>query len=275
MKDGIYPGMSRAEYDSIDAINQSTLKHFKKSAAHARLAITNPKEPTSAMDFGNAFHCAVLEPNRFADTYVIAPNLGNRSNADKAAWGEFRANNIGKEIVTLDEMARIKAMKDACYTHPIVSKLLNGGGKNEICVVWTDKETGLRCKSLLDRTTRFMDWTVVVDLKTCEDASPNEFARAAAKYGYHEQSAFYLAGLDALAPASRRFFFVAVEKSEPHGIVIYEPDEVSLGHGRAAFRRHLTMYAQCKSTDIWPSYPIGITPLPMQSWAIEVEAPND
>lgn len=275
MEDGIYAGLKREEYSSIPAVSQSTLKLFRKTAAHARAAMLSPKEPTDAMDFGNAFHCAVLEPLKFADSYVLAPNVGNRSAADKAIHAEFREANRGKEIVTLEEMTRVKAMKEACYSNKIVASLLNGGGKNEVGVIWTDKETGLRCKALLDRVTNFVGYTVILDLKTCTDASPTEFARAAAKYGYHEQAAFYLEGLNALAPAPRRFFFVSVEKAEPYCVAIYELSDESLGHGRTAFRKHLNLYAQCKASDNWPGYPTGIMPLSIPSWAIESEVVND
>lgn len=274
MKDDIYPNLSRADYDAIDAVNQSTLKLFRKTAAHARQAITNPKAPTAAMDLGNAIHCMILEPKRFADSYVIAPQIGNRSKVDKEAWDAFRDNNRGKEIITLDEMTVCKAVKDACYANPVVAELLQGGGKNEVGVVWTDKETGLRCKALLDRVTTFVGGTVIVDLKSCQDASYEEFRRQSAKLGYHEQAAFYLEGLNALAPASRRFFFVAIEKVEPFCVAVYELEDESLKHGRVAFRKHLNMYAQCKATGIWPGYAAGIMPLSIPSWAIETEDAN-
>lgn len=271
MNDGIYPGMSRAEYFAIKAVNQSLLKQFSRSAAHAREYMMHPPEPTESMDNGNAIHCAVLEPKRFAETYVVSPKFDRRLKADKEAWAEFEKNNAGKEIIDEDTMLMCRAITENCYTDPVINRILAGKGHSELCVVWTDTETGLRCKALLDCVVKFQGFTFIVDLKSTKDASSEAFAKQCANLGYHEQAAFYLEGLNAIAPMERRFLHIAVEKVRPFCAAVYELQDDSINAGRFDFRTHLNQYAECLRTNVWPGYPSGITPLQIPFWAMKGE----
>lgn len=271
ISDGIYPGMSRAEYHAIKAVNQSLLKQFARSAAHAREYMMHPPEPTEAMDDGNAIHCAVLEPKRFADTYVVSPRFDRRLKADKEAWAEFEKNNAGKEIIDEDTMLMCRAITENCYADPVINRILAGKGHSELCVVWTDVETGLRCKALLDCVVKFQGFTFIVDLKSTKDASPEAFGKQCANLGYHEQAAFYLEGLNTIAPMERRFLHLAVEKVRPFCAAVYELQDDSINAGRFEFRAHLNQYAECLRTNVWPGYPSGITPLNIPVWAMSRE----
>lgn len=269
IQDGIHKGLSRSEYESIPAVNQSTLKLFRKTAAHAREYMQHPQKPTEAMNLGNAIHCAILEPAKFESNYIVAPKIDRRTALGKAEWVQFEEDNRGKEIISQDDYDVCKAMVLACYGDPVVTQLLSGPGTNELAVVWTDKETGMRCKALLDHVTSFAGYTAVIDLKSCGDASQSEFARSIAKYAYHEQAAFYLDGLNVLAENYRRFFFIAIEKVAPYGIAIYELEDESMKQGQIAFRKHLNQYAECVKTNIWPGYVSGICPIQIPTWAME------
>lgn len=229
--DGLYPGTTREAYERIEAINFSILKHYRRSPAHARQAMLHPERPTEAMEFGSAFHLAVLEPQSFGKEVVAAPKVDRRTAA------------------------------------ALVKELLSSPGKNELAVVWTDRPTGLRCKALLDRVTQWAGWTVVIDFKTCEDASPDSFARACGRYSYHEQAAFYLQGLHTLAPINRRWLWVAVEKSEPYGVATYEPDRDSMIEGEIVVRDHLTLHARCLRDNNWPGYIAQVNALRLPRYA--------
>jgi hypothetical protein len=170
--------------------------------------------PRSAAPNGGAFkrhaigfslaHCAVLEPDELSKRYAIAPD--RRSNAGKAAAAEMSANGI--EAVSEPEMALALNMADAVRQHPYAAALL-ADGKAEQSFWWDDKATGQRCKCRPD----WYQGTTIVDLKTCQDASPGAFARACATFGYHTQAAHYLNGTFA-----DRFVFVAVEKTYPYAL---------------------------------------------------------
>lgn len=267
--DGIHKGLTRREYESIEAVNQSVLKMFAKTPAHARESMLHPKEPTDAMNFGAALHAALLEPKRFESDYVIAPKFDRRTKEGKEAWAAWEDSNRDKEIIASDDMGAIQSMQQSCFADPVFKSLLTGQGTNEIAVVWTDEKTGLRCKALLDRVTKYAGYTVVLDIKSARDASELEFGRSVFRLGYHVQAAFYLEGLRVLAPIDRRFFFGAVEKQSPYCVALYELDDEAIAQGRVTFRRYLDSYAQCMNTNVWPGYRSGITPLALPSWATE------
>lgn len=272
--DGIHKGLTRREYESIEAVNQSILKHFAKTPAHAREYMIHPPEPTDAMNFGSALHCALLEPKRFETAYVVPPKFDRRTKEGKDGWAQWENENRGKEILGFDEMEAIKTMAANCYNDPVAKSLLTSPGSNEVAVVWTDKKSGLRCKALLDRVTSCVGYTVVVDIKSARDASELEFGRAVFRLGYHVQAAFYLEGLRVLAPSDRRFFFVAVEKVPPYCVALYELDDEAIRQGRALVRRYLDTYAECMATGVWPGYPSGVSPLSLPSWATEIGGEN-
>jgi len=267
LKDGLYPGMTRTDYEAIEAINCSRLKHFKKSAAHAREYMLHPAPPSEAMDFGSAFHCAILEPERFQKDYVVAPQVDRRTKAGKDTWSQFEELHRGKELLAADDFDTLKGMRESCMSDKVVSELLSSPGKNEVCAVWTDLVTGLRCKCLIDRITRWAGWTVVLDFKTADNASPPIFSLAIAKYQYHEQAAFYLDGLKTLSDLPRKWLFVAIEKKRPYALACYELGEAELALGKEMFQAHLKQYKSCVETNIWPSYPSGVTTIRLPKWS--------
>lgn len=268
VNDGLHP-QTRASYNRIEAVNYSLLKHFDRSPAHVREQELRPKEATDAMALGTAIHCAVLEPKKFATKYVVAPTVDGRTKAGKEAMAEFTTASVGKSMIGSEEMEVVRFISESmCET---ARTLLSSPGRNEFAAVWTDPETGLRCKGIIDRLTTYLGWTVIVDIKTCQNASAWAFKGSVAKYKYHEQAAFYLHGLDCLAPAQRRFLWVAIETERPYGVAVYEPDEETLEEGRKLYRQHLRMYAECKSNNTWPGYADGISPLSLPKWALTWE----
>ncbi len=268
LRDGLYPGITRPEYERIEAVNYSTLKHFHRTPAHAHEYMVHPKDPTEAMDLGTAGHRAILEPARLASEYAVGPKVDKRTKAGKDAWLAFEDANRGKLFLDEEEMLACRTMTEQVYAHETARQLLSSPGKNEVGVVWTDKPTGLRCKALLDRITVFAGWTVVVDLKTCRDASRWAFANAVARLLYHEQAAFYLQGLDAAASLPRRFLWVAVENERPHCAAVYEPDDGMLREGKLLAREHLESYARCRDRNQWPGYPSAIEEIQLPAWAL-------
>jgi hypothetical protein len=269
MKDGIYPGMSRSDYEQIEAVNWSVLKHFRRTPAHAREFMLHPPAPTESLEFGSAFHCAVLEPERFQTAYAVPPKFDRRTTIGKQGWAQWEEEHRGVECVHPDDMAAIHGMRESLLGNEIVASILSAQGKNEVAVVWTDPETGLRCKGLLDRICTYAGWTTVLDLKSTPDAGEWSFSGSFGKYQYHGQAAFYLWGLETLAPLDRQFIFAAVEKDRPHCVAVYKPDEDAILAGRAKFRRYLTQFRECQSTGIWPGYPVEICRLSVPRWEVE------
>jgi exodeoxyribonuclease VIII len=206
------------------------------------------------MKLGSLTHCAVLEPDQLAARYGIAPD--RRTNAGKAVAAEMEASGI--EAVTSTDMEQALAMAASVRSHQAAAALLRDG-KAEQSFWWDDKLTGLRCKCR-------PDWyvgTTIVDLKTTIDASPKSFAASVARWRYAIQQSHYLAGTFA-----ERFVFIAVEKTYPYAVGVYELDETAALHGSTERRSNLQTIADCRAISEWPGYGNTIQPLSLPNWAL-------
>jgi hypothetical protein len=129
-----------------------------------------------------------------------------------------------------------------------------------------DAEFGMFCKIRCDLVTSVEGMTRLVDLKSARDASPWGFSRDANLYHYAGQVAFYLRGLDAVAPFERSAAFIAVEK-DPAVVVCYDLGPASLEVGRDEVKRAMTTFVEAESAQKWPGYPDGILELP--AWKLK------
>jgi PDDEXK-like domain of unknown function (DUF3799) len=270
---GIYRDVPMAEYHRWPGVNFSKLKLFERSPAHAREEMLHPKLPTEAQDLGTAVHSAVLEPDRFAADYVVGPDCGRKSKIDKDAWAEFEARNPTALILDADDAEVCRGVSASVWAHPVMRELLTSKGASELCIVWYDATTGLRCKARIDRLGIVAGWSVLADLKTAgdglTDASPDGFAKACARYLYHVQAAHYLAGMAALHERDRKFWHLACEKSAPFACAVYELSEGALAQGEQQRQRWLHRFAECERTENWPGYPTHVQPLDLPRWAQE------
>ncbi len=263
MKPQILPGISRADYDKIDALNISLLIEGEKSMAHLDYVRKHPKESTPAMEKGTAVHLAVFEPEIFEQS--VESYEGIRRGKE---WEKFKADNPGSLILKTNDFDAVADIRDALRAHPRVKELLDAKGTGEMGAVWTDAETGILCKGLLDRFCQCWGYSIVLDLKTTTDARPVEFATTVYKLNYHTKAAWYLDGLAAISDVPRRFLWIAVESEGYHGISIYDPSDNMLQKGRQNYRALLTRYADCLKTGVWPGYPIGEDSLELPKWSL-------
>ena len=149
----------------------------------------------------------------------------------QSTWAQFQAENADRIVLTADEMDECRDLSRAVGAHPVAAELLKSPGHREVSLVWKDALSGLLCKARPDAFVKWDGYSTIVDLKTTRDASPRGFAREVAIHGYHLQAAWYLAGADVLSPVARRFVFVAVEKTPPYCVGLYELDSAALDAG--------------------------------------------
>jgi exodeoxyribonuclease VIII len=206
------------------------------------------------MKLGSLTHCAVLEPDELSSRYGIC--LPRNTKAGKEMAAEMEAAGI--EAVTASEMEQAIAMAGSVRSHQAAAALLRDG-KAEQSFWWDDTPTGLRCKCRPDWYTG----NTIVDLKTTTDASPKGFARSVAQWRYAIQQNHYLAGTFA-----ERFVFIAVEKTYPYAVGVYELDEAAALYGETERRNNLQTIADCRAISEWPGYGNTIQPLSLPSWAL-------
>lgn len=251
-------GLSFDEYRAIDAANLSTLKHLLKSAAHYRHALLDTDEDTDAKKLGRCGHTAILEPEAFKARTALWSEGTRRGKV----WDAFRAAHATREILKPPEWDQCLALSAAVRANLQASALLSGG-RSEVSIVWTDEETGIRCKARVD----YLRPDVIGDLKTCRDASPAGFGKQAWNLGYHVQAAFYQEAVRVAFGDVRPFKFVAAETSAPYVAQVYAtPDEV-LEIGREQYRQLLRALKEYRERDQWPGYAETELDLELPRWA--------
>lgn len=233
----------------------------------AAMDATEEREATPSMILGRAFHCAVLEPEKFDERYAVKPNgLDRRTKAGKEAFAAWEADNAGKEALDAEQMETIQGMRDSMMAHPLVAAIWKHAGKSEQTILSRDEATGLALKCRIDRI--FPALKIAIDLKTCASARPDDFARAVANFRYYVQAAFYRDLLEKTGDGEPwSFVFIAVETKAPYSTAVYQVSDW-LPLGTACYRRDLETLAECITTDEWRGYEVPNDELPMPKWLV-------
>ena len=260
---GVFNCYTNAEYHAAEGVSKSDLDLIHRSPAHFKGA---EREETAAMRFGTAFHAAVLENDRFNETYTVISG-DKRTKAVKEAIKEAEA--AGKIVLDEDDFHALHFMAQGVFKNTIAAKLLNGAAIEHSVFSETD---GVRVKCRPDGWQ--MDKGLLFDLKSTDDASPDGFARTCAKYRYHVQDAFYrhvIASLTGEDADKLSFIFVAVEKKPPYAVALYSLDELAKLQGWVEAREDLRTYREAAETDTWRGYSPRIETLSLPRWAVAVE----
>jgi exodeoxyribonuclease VIII len=259
--------MHTVKYDEIDALNWSTLVHMATSAKLLAWRKDHPREETKALRMGTAIHCAVLEPERFARSYLAQPDLGDgRTKAGKEARAAWDASRDPSAIVLdADEHELVVRCATATREHHAVRELLRGGHAEQV-LTWTDEETGLACKGRLD----YLAPAYLIDLKSMRAETLGAFAREVAGRLYHGQLAWYLDGaiaskrVDALAS---QVICIGIQTVEPYDVVPGRIMPEDIERGRALYRGLLRRYVECRAANWWPGLAPGVVNLQLPMWA--------
>ena len=234
---------TKPDYFAIKRLSNSAMKYFKLSPMHYLHYISDSeKKVTTAMVFGSAFHCMILEAEKFDDCFAMLPQLDRRTNAGKDAARIFEQENIGKQIITADEHATLIEMQTKIFAHEPSMELLNQVKEAEKEVLWSDKITGIELKGKLDG----LGNNFILDLKTCQSAQPNQFAVHAFDYDYHRQAALYVDGCAANSIPANNFYFIAIEKEPPYGISVNRASEAFVENGRKDYQQILENFRYWK-----------------------------
>ncbi|MBA9078294.1 PD-(D/E)XK nuclease-like domain-containing protein [Rufibacter quisquiliarum] len=266
---------TNAEYHAKrDYINASGLKTIiQKSPFH--LANAEEKEPTPAMLFGTAYHTYVLEPLDFLDQYWSLdlskkpePLQDFRNTKNKEWKASQEAKNTGKTLISNEDILRLVAMKDVLFANPTIAGFLIDGDYE--LSHYHEDFYGARVRVRPD----YLKPKVIVDLKTCEDASPEGFARQCHNFGYHIQAALYTDVLESIYGVSRKFVFICQEKTYPYAAQAYAASDSMIEQGRYEYSLALETYKKCLATGEWPGYEMyaqpemrGLIELDLPTWA--------
>lgn len=255
------PGISRSELWRLNPRAGGTPEKFL-------WAQKNPKTTTPAMLLGILAHKALLEPEKFDEDFVTAPDVDRRTKDGKAAWAAFQAEAKKRTVVPYDSWLLACKMAEAANSTPFVKALLNG--KREHPIFWTDPDTGEQCKVRLDCLSDFDGTPIIIDYKTTTDATSGAFSRKSANMGYDFQSGMYSEAVEQKTGIKPRFVFIVQETEEPFAVNLFEADDEFIQHGKDIYRELLGIYHECKTTGDWYGY-LGPKPvisrLSLPAWA--------
>lgn len=224
--------MTNDEYDRIQAINYSALRVGRTSIPrmHAMLTGQLPAFESASLAMGTMLHAAMQHGNDWTKAYAIRPDgIDRRTKAGKDAYAAWLATvpagaTILESASDASAVLLVEEMRRSIMSHPLGRTLATHPGESEVMIAMH----GRKCR--IDKVCRLGDGTpaMLVDWKTTLDASPGGFARSAAKYGYHQQAAWYTDLAERHFGKRLPFVFVAVESSAPHSVGVYQllPDQL-------------------------------------------------
>lgn len=250
-------------------VSQSQLKELARSPAHLRQYLDHPPESTPDQIIGHITHTAILEPHLFETCCWMRPANYQNKKGEWKRWNgnateakDWKAAHSDRPIVPFDTYAEIEGMREAVRKHPAAALALREGAA-EMCLFCEDPETGVQQKCRTD----WLSGTAIVDVKTCQDASPTGFAKTIANFGYAIQAAYNLDIAAWLGLKKEVFIFIAVEKKPPYATAVYQLDDAAIEIGRSQYRRLLARYMECLSSEKWPAYSSNIEFLSLPAWS--------
>jgi len=268
IQEGIYTNLHSEDYHGDkNSISRSALMDFKRNPRRYWAKHLNPDRPVEeskpSWEFGTAFHTLILEPHLFESNYFILPKKVLLKDVGRELYDEYKnkekeAEGTAKTVLSLEDYERLSAMRDSLYANQRAKGLIEGA-VYESSYFWKDEHTGLMVKSRPD----ILHSNIYVDLKTIDDASPQNFQRNMVKGGYHIQSAMVkdavkiLEGRDLSACIN-----VCVEKDYPHGIGICIIDDTAIEAGHVEYRQTLLDLSASLRDNSFSDYEVQTVGLP-------------
>ena len=250
----------------LGVASKSGLDQMHRSPAHYRAWVEGEDgEQTPAMRIGSAFHCLLLEPDRYTSSYIVKPAGMKLNTKDGIAWAKEHGITSADDprLLSADAERDLLGMQAAILCHPAASRIVCDGAA-EVSLRWLDEDTGVRCEARADYWVRKR--RLCADLKSTEDASPEEFAKSVARFRYHVQDAMYRDGFRHCGEPVDHFALVCVEKKAPFAVAVYTLDVEAVRKGYTAARVGVDRMAECIRTGEWPAYHDGVSELSLPSW---------
>jgi hypothetical protein len=224
----------------------SRLKKFALSAAHYRAAcLADEDDESLALRLGSGVHAILLGK----------PVVRYPARRAGKAWEAFAAENAGKVILNAKEWFEAQSMALAIGRNKEASTLLFDDTIIETPIDWSFARRA--CQSTPDAYGKHH----VVELKTCRTSNPVWFIRDALRLQYHAQLAYYCDAIENYRTwTPEKAYIVAVEKTDPYPVTIFELTERALELGRRMNRLWFEQLLTCEAGDFWPEYTQSIVP---------------
>jgi len=241
---------TRAEYDAIDALNQTAAKLLLKAPAKYAHDKANPRKDSKALREGIMTHAAVLDPEAFAK-FKPEPEADKRTKEGKEVHAYWKSTlQPGDVPCKADEYDNALSYSDA---------LRIAMGRYNIVPIATEvmltADYMVPIKGSLDLIAAD---GYVYDIKTTmEEATPKGFGKQLIwSDDYKLQAAWYLLLCKLnFGVRPKGFRLLVVEKEAPYLTAVFELHQDLIAEGEALMLSAIKAYEVCKSFNEWPAYP--------------------
>jgi len=256
--------MSNKDYHNYPAYSSSDIKKVASSTlAHWKNEV---RKESAAFDLGSSVHSLILEPE--LNSVVEGPET--RRGKDWTAMKEA-ADFAGKILLPKKEYQLAEQMAQAAMFTPHVAELVNDKKTiKEASYFVKDPVLGLDLKCRPDGLLPHKN--LMFDIKTCQDASPNGFAKAVRDYSYCVQASFYKFCMELQGFTIDRFLFICIEKSsQPYIVQVHELSNEYLNHSK---KRMMDTLKIIKEADMTGDYSTGwpeVNTIALPSWMVKTD----
>lgn len=270
-----------ADRDNISSGWINTLVTQDKTLAHLyhQLYVEQRKDSIAMLE-GRLIHVALLEPDILTESYLTLDRevefLNKNSKLYKEARGEMLelCRDRGAELVTCEQMDMAKSIRlQAEKSH--MFRTIFKSCITEQTLVYQDHEL-LTSKLRADIVSND---SVILDIKKTVSASPKNFKKSIANFGYDVSAAHYQTGA-AQEWDIEHFGWIAIEAEPPYLMAFYQADEELLQTGYAKRDKAMAMleYSMTKdgeripgqTPDVtrWPGFPDEFKMISLPSYAV-------
>jgi len=213
-------------------VSASFLRKLKNSPRHAFMETV----PSPAMEFGSAFHCYLLQPEKFKTEYYVLDDTdicAEIGGAKPRATTKYRDwyTNIPKDktIIPIDNFAKIQQMSENVNKIRFAKYLLQNCNEFEMqfSFMFDVAEKSCEVKGFFDAIS--FEKNYIIEVKTCN--SLEHFEKDCSIMSYNIQAALYQKAAESILSENYDVFFIAVENSEPYNVGVFQANEQFLTIG--------------------------------------------
>jgi hypothetical protein len=269
---GCYPTLPNETYHAMKShLSRSSIMDYDKCPYTYWAKHINPDRPqkdaTPQMELGTAFHTLILEPERFDQEYVMKPAQVLLKDVGREAYDKYKGvidyiEKSGQKVLSFDDWHNLMAMKARLESNEQAMEAIRDA-RIEHSFFWQDEHSGLLLKCRPD----ILHSNMIVDLKTCSDASPRAYQSEMVKYGYHVQGAMIRDGVEAVeGHRISNVINICVETKYPHNMAIYIIDEHAIDEGEVKYKNILLDLKNAIGHNTYQDY--GIQTIGLPRWAM-------
>lgn len=240
-----------------------------RSPLHAwdehRLGGGAERESSSEMDVGKVCEKLLLG----VGPEIVALQFENyKTKAAQAARAEAEA---ARKLPILAHQQRHYDELIEAWGDQLRARGIEFRGRSQVTLTWTNPDSGVPCKGILDHLIVDETSGIIYDLKSCTDASDDATDRAIVKFGYDIQHAAYLEGANLTYPhlaGAFKVLFIFAETWRPWAINV-RPFAGSMAElGEHKWQRACRTWGLCLERNKFHGYEQG-NPVEAKTWQLE------